>query len=555
MAAQAILAHRFVLEQKWSALLGVTLVASVVDRIFLQERLGRTAVRVMAVGAHNLAFANRHVRRVEDLRAPVHVALEAGIGLEGRLQLMLGRHRFHDRVAFGASQPPRLVHAAVPIGSLAALMAAKADGIVLFCRPTKIVPAERNDPAQAASISRRGFADRTGLTTRWRASCAGRLRRTQAGIVTRDVVDRALVKRRDQSVADQERLMLDGLALHAGGRGRLRGRKACKVAREVVDRPLVKRFGNCFHRCIAAGSLLVGSKRVREVLCLLACKAGELRTYADALLAMAPGASGARRLSGRRIADQRSLCPGRDLPRVIKGDAVEVRLSRTSKNCLHDGLLALTGDVGLHRRDQILRGPPGEAWDSGPRADPVFAVAGRAGDGLAARPVLVGSDRVSEISRVLTCEAGEPRTHADTLLAVTQGANDGGGPSGRGIPDRLSLGTNGNLPRVVKSDVVELGLAHPRNSRLHERVLALAGPVGLHRTDEIVRVLAHETWDSGPGGDPALAVTSRAACSVHMRRTGAVAELALQLALGQQPAHERMAEDVRLARVAAKADL
>src|SRR5258708_25098759 len=149
---------------------------------------------------------------------------------------------------------------------------------------------------------------------------------------------------------------------------------------------------------------------------------------------MAPGASGARRLSGRRIADQRSLCPGGALPRVIKGDAVEVRLSRTSENCLHDGLLAVTGHVGLHSRDQILRGPPGEAWDSGPRADPAFAVAGRAGDGLAARPVLVGSDRVSEISGVLTCEAGGPRTYADTLLTGTQGAQAGGRPSGRPIP-------------------------------------------------------------------------------------------------------------------------
>src|SRR5258706_7351245 len=183
VAAEAILAYRFVLEQKWSPLLRVTLVASVVDRIFLQERLGRTAVRVMAVGAHHLAFANRHVRGAEDLSAPVLVALEAGIGLEGRLQLMLGRHRFHDRVALGASDNRHLVHTAVQMGALGALMAAKADGIVLFCRPAEIVPAERNDPAQAASIGGRGFADRVGLTARRRASCAGGLRGTQAGIV------------------------------------------------------------------------------------------------------------------------------------------------------------------------------------------------------------------------------------------------------------------------------------------------------------------------------------------------------------------------------------
>src|SRR5258707_12187350 len=97
---------------------------------------------------------------------------------------------------------------------------------------------------------------------------------------------------------------------------------------------------------------------------------------------------------------------------VLTG-AAEADLNSIRKNCLHDGLLALTGDVGLHRRDQILRGPPGEAWDSGPRGDPAFAVAGRAARGLPVRPALAGADLVREVALGLTSAPGGPATHAD----------------------------------------------------------------------------------------------------------------------------------------------
>ena len=62
---QAILAHRRVLPQERTALLGMALVAIVVDRGFADHRLGarHAAVRIVAVRAGQLALAHRHVRR------------------------------------------------------------------------------------------------------------------------------------------------------------------------------------------------------------------------------------------------------------------------------------------------------------------------------------------------------------------------------------------------------------------------------------------------------------------------------------------------------------
>ena len=57
MAIGAVLTHRRVFEQEWSAFLGVTLVAIVVDRIAAQHGLRGAAVRIVAVRASDLTFA------------------------------------------------------------------------------------------------------------------------------------------------------------------------------------------------------------------------------------------------------------------------------------------------------------------------------------------------------------------------------------------------------------------------------------------------------------------------------------------------------------------
>src|ERR1700680_2889124 len=125
VAYEAVLAHRLVLEQERAALLGGALVASIVDRIFLQQRLGEAAVRIMTVRADHLALAHGHMRRAKHLRAPVLVALEAGGRLERGFQLVLPRHCLHDGVAVGARHPLRLVRASGPIYSRAALVTAE----------------------------------------------------------------------------------------------------------------------------------------------------------------------------------------------------------------------------------------------------------------------------------------------------------------------------------------------------------------------------------------------------------------------------------------------
>src|ERR1700686_4002653 len=61
MTVQAVLANRCMFEQEGSALLGMALVASVIDRCGPQQSLVRGAVRLMAVGADHLAFTQRHV--------------------------------------------------------------------------------------------------------------------------------------------------------------------------------------------------------------------------------------------------------------------------------------------------------------------------------------------------------------------------------------------------------------------------------------------------------------------------------------------------------------
>src|SRR5262249_40404820 len=51
MAGEAVFPHRRMLEQERTALLSVTIVASLVDAIGLEQRLGGAAVRVVAIDA------------------------------------------------------------------------------------------------------------------------------------------------------------------------------------------------------------------------------------------------------------------------------------------------------------------------------------------------------------------------------------------------------------------------------------------------------------------------------------------------------------------------
>ena len=93
VAAHAIFLHRRMFPQKRPAPLGVTLVTVFVDRAFGQHfRIG-ASVRIMAIGARDLPFPERHVRGALHLRAAQLMALEAD--LHGRLldELAIPRQR------------------------------------------------------------------------------------------------------------------------------------------------------------------------------------------------------------------------------------------------------------------------------------------------------------------------------------------------------------------------------------------------------------------------------------------------------------------------------
>src|SRR6516164_8681451 len=78
------------------------------------------------------------------------------------------------------------------------------------------------------------------------------------------------------------------------------------------------------------------------------------------------------------------------------------------------------------------------------------------------------------------------------------------------IAGARSLSAGGSLPGIVNGYAVELGLTHASQQGLHERVLALAAGIRLHRRDEILRVEPGKAWHSGTLADAALAVTGRA---------------------------------------------
>src|SRR6516165_9844823 len=266
---------------------------------------------------------------------------------------------------------------------------------------------------------------------------------------------------------------------------------------------------------------------------------------------MALDARGGSALSGGCIAQAWSLRPGRNLTRIIRGHVSELGVAHALQERSHEPVLALSIDVGLHRPDEILRILSDEAWHPGLPADPARAVTRRTGDGLGTRSMLVGSHRVGEVSRVLAGKARPRGNDGDPMLAMASRAHADGTPSGGWIADKRGFRPSGDLPRVIRCNAVELCVAHTREHRAHELVVALAVDVSLHRRDEILRVLPDEAGRARPPGHSALAVTGRAADRLDVLGAGAVAAFAVELTwLGlADPAHKRVAKRCGLQRM------
>ena len=79
VAVEAILAYRWMLEQERTALLGMALIARLVDRIGLEQRAGQCAVRIVAVVAAHLPFRQRHMRAAIELQSDILVTLCTGV--------------------------------------------------------------------------------------------------------------------------------------------------------------------------------------------------------------------------------------------------------------------------------------------------------------------------------------------------------------------------------------------------------------------------------------------------------------------------------------------
>ena len=124
VANRAVFGHRLMRTHKRAALLHVAGIASVVHAVAHHQRRPRRTVRVVAVGAGDLAFLDRMARGAADLRALFLVAGETHFRLRGPVAHLVvpGMHL----MARGAGGVTACVNAALPMDALATLMTGEA---------------------------------------------------------------------------------------------------------------------------------------------------------------------------------------------------------------------------------------------------------------------------------------------------------------------------------------------------------------------------------------------------------------------------------------------
>src|SRR5262249_48684137 len=170
MAGKAVLLDRRMVPHERAALLGVAAGAELRDRFGVDHRFREGAVRVVAIGARELALDDRVVRRLEQLRADLLVAGRAGLVLQLALGGLIRRHRgiwllqrdggaraglAVQRVAVGAGHVLLAMSARAPEGEMAvALVARQADARFLVGGISVVVEAEDAADAAAAALLR-----------------------------------------------------------------------------------------------------------------------------------------------------------------------------------------------------------------------------------------------------------------------------------------------------------------------------------------------------------------------------------------------------------------
>src|SRR5664279_2382857 len=203
MTVQAVGANRRVFEQERSALFGMTLVASVVDRGRPQQNFIRGAVRLMAIGAGHVAD---------------------------------------------------FVDAAAPIGAVALFVAGKTNGVVFLNAARQVFGPERNDAADAATAAQLHM-----LRTRAMAVLAREL----AGLVLADPSHQGLRERFGMAgVTGHANLLADEVCFNRWtGRPAPDGRRRCRRWRAVAAQEFLHRV----NRVVGLGQLHAGFARDRPL--------------------------------------------------------------------------------------------------------------------------------------------------------------------------------------------------------------------------------------------------------------------------------------------------
>ena len=97
----------------------MALVARLVDRIGLEQRVGQGAMRIVAIIAAHLSFGQRHMRAAIELQPHILVTLRTGI-VDRRLGHQPLHGKFcHGVMAVAAGQIIALVHRSLPVISRA----------------------------------------------------------------------------------------------------------------------------------------------------------------------------------------------------------------------------------------------------------------------------------------------------------------------------------------------------------------------------------------------------------------------------------------------------
>ena len=133
-----------VFKQKRSALFRVALIAGLIYRVSLQQRVGRAPMGVVAVEAGDLAFRQGHVRTAHELGTLLLVASETDFVDTDLLEQAALRELCHRIVAVAAGQILAVMGRSRPMQAFPATMTGYADVVLLRDRRCTVVGKANN---------------------------------------------------------------------------------------------------------------------------------------------------------------------------------------------------------------------------------------------------------------------------------------------------------------------------------------------------------------------------------------------------------------------------